>query len=49
VIFPAGGHGQLRLPCAQDLIATVVDRGTTAGLDATCARTAAVRPFVLSP
>lgn len=45
VVFAAAGHGQLGLPCAQGLIATFVQRGTAGGLDASCARTAAVRPF----
>ena len=45
VIFPAAGHGQLGLPCAQVLIADFITRGTATGLDTSCARTAAVQPF----
>ncbi len=45
VIFRAAGHGQLGLPCAQDLIAEFIDRDTARGLDASCARTAAIQPF----
>ena len=33
VVFPAAGHGQLGLPCAQALIAEFVARGTATGLD----------------
>jgi len=45
VVFPAAGHGQLGLMCAQDLIAQFVERGEAAGLDASCAKTAALQPF----
>ena len=45
VLFPAAGHGQLGLPCAQTLIAEFVTRGTATGLDASCAQTAAMQPF----
>ena len=45
VLFPAAGHGQLSLPCAQVLTAEFFDRGTATGLDASCARTAALQPF----
>ncbi len=45
VLFPAAGHGQLGLPCAQTLIADFVTRGEATGLDASCAQTAAVQPF----
>lgn len=45
VVFPAAGHGQLGLPCAQDLIARFISRGTADGLDASCAQTAALQPF----
>jgi pimeloyl-ACP methyl ester carboxylesterase len=46
IVFPAAGHGQLGLPCAQSLVARFVERGTAEGLDVACARTAAVQPFV---
>jgi pimeloyl-ACP methyl ester carboxylesterase len=45
VVFPAAGHGQLGLTCAQTLIADFVARGSALGLDTACARTAAVQPF----
>jgi len=45
VIFPAAGHGQLGFPCTQSLIANFVTRGTAAGLDISCAETAAIQPF----
>jgi pimeloyl-ACP methyl ester carboxylesterase len=45
VVFPAAGHGQLGLPCAQTLITEFVARGTASGLDTSCAATAAVQPF----
>jgi pimeloyl-ACP methyl ester carboxylesterase len=45
VVFPAAGHGQLGLPCAQVLIADFITHGTATGLDTSCARTAAVQPF----
>src|SRR4029079_16407111 len=45
VVFPAAGHGQLGLLCAQELIAQFVARGTAAGLDTSCAKTAALQPF----
>jgi pimeloyl-ACP methyl ester carboxylesterase len=44
VIFPAAGHGQLGLLCAQNLIADFIAAGTAAGLDPACAETA-VKPF----
>ena len=49
VVFPAAGHGQLLLPCAQRLIAAFVEGGTAESLDASCARTAARRPFLTQP
>jgi pimeloyl-ACP methyl ester carboxylesterase len=45
VVFPAAGHGQLGLTCAQTLTAEFVARGSATGLDVSCARTAAVQPF----
>jgi pimeloyl-ACP methyl ester carboxylesterase len=45
VIFAAVGHGQLGLRCAQSLIAEFVASGSATGLDASCARTAALQPF----
>ena len=45
VVFPAAGHGQLGLPCAQTLIDVFISRGTATGLDTSCARTAAVQRF----
>lgn len=46
VVFPAAGHGQLHLDCAQELIDTFVSRGSASNLDASCAQTAAELPFV---
>ena len=40
VIFPAAGHGQLGLLCAQNLIADFVSGGSADGLDVSCARSA---------
>ena len=45
VVFPAAGHGQLGLPCAQELITEFVARGTATGLDTSCAAAVAVQPF----
>jgi len=45
VVFPSSGHGQLGTLCAQNLIADVIDRGTVAGIDASCARTAVRQEF----
>ena len=45
VVFPAAGHGQLGLLCAQNLIASFVGLGTTEGLNPSCAETAVLQPF----
>ena len=45
VVFPAAGHGQLGLLCAQNLIAAFVASGRTADLATSCAKTAVQRPF----
>ena len=48
VIFPASGHGQLGYLCSQNLIADFIARGTAAGLNSSCARTAVQQPFDFS-
>jgi len=42
VVFRASGHGHLSLPCAENLIARFVAEGSAAGLDPTCASSAAI-------
>ena len=49
VLFPAAGHGQLGLPCAQTLIADFVERASARALATACARTAALREFDTAP
>ena len=49
VVFPTAGHGQLGFSCTQTLIAEFVVRGTAAGLDTSCAQTAAIQPFDTRP
>ncbi|HEX6263516.1 MAG TPA: alpha/beta hydrolase [Actinomycetota bacterium] len=45
VVFPEAGHGQLELPCAQDLVSEFVRAGSSEGLNTSCAATAALLPF----
>jgi pimeloyl-ACP methyl ester carboxylesterase len=49
IVFPAAGHGQLGLPCAQRLIAAFVSHASAAKLDTTCVETAAAFPFDTRP
>jgi pimeloyl-ACP methyl ester carboxylesterase len=49
IVFPAAGHGQLGLPCAQDLTYEFVMRASAAALDGSCAATAAVEAFWTQP
>jgi hypothetical protein len=50
VVVPFGHHGTWGLShdeCVHDLIATFIDRGTTAGLDTACVSTMQPPPFVI--
>jgi len=43
------GHGVISTACGKQLIQTFLDRGTTEGLDTSCAKTTHRPPFFLSP
>jgi pimeloyl-ACP methyl ester carboxylesterase len=47
VVVPGAGHGTIDYPCVQELVARFVDRGTAAGLDASCARHVTLPPFMI--
>jgi pimeloyl-ACP methyl ester carboxylesterase len=45
VVVPGASHGVMQYPCVQALAASFVERGTTHGLHAACARHVALPPF----
>jgi pimeloyl-ACP methyl ester carboxylesterase len=46
VVVPAAGHGTIGYPCVQRLVAQFVERGTAAGLPASCARRVTAPSFM---
>jgi pimeloyl-ACP methyl ester carboxylesterase len=46
IVVPGAGHGTVDYACVQRLIARFVDRGSSAGLDADCARHVSLPPFL---
>jgi pimeloyl-ACP methyl ester carboxylesterase len=45
IVFKASGHGQIGYPCAQHLVTEFIASASAAGLDATCAKSAAELHF----
>jgi pimeloyl-ACP methyl ester carboxylesterase len=45
VVVPGASHGVMQYPCIQALAASFVERATTHGLDAACARHVGLPPF----
>ena len=48
VVVPGQGHGQVHLPCVQQLLRRFIDAGSVAGLDTACVGTIRPAPFFLS-
>ena len=49
VEVPGSGHGVISTACGKQLVQTFLDRGTTDGLDTSCAKTTHRPPFFVSP
>jgi pimeloyl-ACP methyl ester carboxylesterase len=46
IVVPGAGHGTIEYACVQKLVARFVDRGSSAGLNPTCARHVSLPTFV---
>lgn len=49
VVVPGAGHNTSATGCVPDLIAGFIEKGSAAGLDATCVKTVRRPPFVIDP